>query len=82
MRQGYKRGDGKRREIVANERDRLRSQERKEIPFYTNSHFIPTREDGASKDASYALRQRAYIFANKRMCGIVASFILSVRDET
>lgn len=41
---------GKRTEIVANERDRLRSQERKEIPFYTDSHFIPTRgDDGLRK---------------------------------
>lgn len=33
----------KRKEIVANQRDRLRSQERKEILFYSHSHFTPTR---------------------------------------
>lgn len=37
-------------EIVANGRDRLRSRERKEIPFYTDSHFTPTRGgDGPRK---------------------------------
>lgn len=43
----------KRTKIVANEQDRLRSWERKEIPFYTNSHFTPTRGEAVDLERCF-----------------------------
>lgn len=63
----------KRKEIVANQRDRLRSQERKEIPFYTNSHFTPTR-GGLERCFVCFMARSLHIYRSKCVCGIVASF--------